>query len=69
VLPPVLLMLLLVGLIATPMLAAESQAPQWHLAIACALFIAVEGTLFFLPDTNHAVDNAPPFGGGSASAR
>jgi len=69
VLPPVLLMLLLVGLIATPMLAAESQAPQWHLAIACALFIAVEGTLFFLPDTNHAVDNAPPFGGGSTSAR
>jgi hypothetical protein len=69
VLPPVLLMLLLVGLIATPMLAAESQAPQWHLAIACAVFIAVEGALFFLPDTNPAVDNAPPFGGGSTSAR
>ena len=69
VLPPVLLMLLLVGLIATPMLAAESQAPQWHLAIACALFIAVEGALFFLPDTDHAIDHEHPFGGGSTSAR
>jgi len=69
VLPPVLLMLLLVGLIAAPMLAAESQAPQWHLAIACAVFIAVEGVLFFLPDTDHAMDHEQSFGGGSTSAR
>jgi hypothetical protein len=69
VLPPVLLMLLLVGLIAVPMLAAESQAPQWHLAIACAVFVAVEGALFFLPDADHPVDNEQSFSGGSTSAR
>jgi len=69
VLPPVLLVLLLVGLIAAPMLAAESQAPQWHLAIACAVFIGVEGALLFLPDTDHAMDHEQSFGGGSTSAR
>lgn len=68
-LPMVLLVLLLVGLVAAPIFAADSQAPQWHLAIACAGLIAVEGALVFLPDTDTTMDAEHPFGGGSTSAR
>lgn len=67
--PMVLLVLLLVGLVAAPMFAADSQAPQWHLAFACAVLIAVEGALVFFPDTDTTMDAEHPFGGGSTSAR
>jgi hypothetical protein len=53
-------------------LAAESQAPQWHLAIILIVAAGIEVGFFVLPDNRPKAeppsDRAAPFRGGTASA-